>query len=155
MSLVNSCARYDPCPFEEKVFAPTISSRVEKGDQLSGLGRYRTEVRAFEAIAECAGPSEVSSIGQATVFLADNVIRLASEERILLVNQAVFLAEPIHLFPMKKIRYPILGLLRGNERGYGTGTRPRGDEIDDLVVHAAHSPSITHPRAIARVIVSA
>jgi|ABEF01.1.fsa_nt_gi hypothetical protein len=70
--------RADEHPVKLEVIYPSIFSRIEEANKFLTSQNYAANVTPFEAIAECAGMSEVVCAGSAAVLSADDMIDLAA-----------------------------------------------------------------------------
>lgn len=75
------------------MFGPTVYARIEKTHKLPGLPIERTQVCAFMPVAAQAGTRQIFEDGLAAVFAADDVVYLAAEMALVIVQQAVFAEE--------------------------------------------------------------
>ena len=77
-----NCGQADKnAPIPCEVFLPRLSARMEKLDDLRGVGIDPGEVRALVQIARDAGEREVCEVITAAVFSRDDVFDLESGER--------------------------------------------------------------------------
>ena len=72
-----------------KVARPVVISRVVKPAQ-GPVAAHGGDITALVTIAEYAGKSQIRLCGFTSVLLADDVLNLAAQKCILLMNQAVF-----------------------------------------------------------------
>lgn len=68
---------------------PAIRTGIEEADQLSGLRHERRDIASLVAIAGQAGTGQVVLSRKPAVLLANDVVHLTSEERVILMNEAV------------------------------------------------------------------
>ena len=72
------------------MITPPINARVEKPHEFTGFPVDRTDVSAFGLVAAYASKSEVLGVRLPAVFLANDVIKLTTEECVFFANQAIF-----------------------------------------------------------------
>jgi hypothetical protein len=73
-----------------EVIAPMVRSRIEEPGEFSRAGSNGTDVRPLGAVAKGAGQTQVVGIGRTTMLFRDDVIDLATQKRVLFVDQTVF-----------------------------------------------------------------
>ena len=82
-------SRNDGGMVETKVLVPRVCAWIEEASQLTGIRGNRGQVGALVPVAERTGVSQVPLHRLAAVLLADDVVDLAAEEGVILVNEAV------------------------------------------------------------------
>ena len=80
--------RYYQDIIQLEMVVPLIRARVIEPGEFPD-GGDRANIGAFRPIAKGAGVSKITGVCRATVFLADDVIDLASEESIIFMNAAI------------------------------------------------------------------
>lgn len=90
-NFANSCERLDDEVglIQRKVLRLFIRAWVEEARQNSSR-RKRADVAALVQIAERASQRQIIRLDQAAVLLADDVVNVAAEEGVVLVDEAVF-----------------------------------------------------------------
>lgn len=86
--------RFDSVVDDAEMVMPEIGARGIEPREPSVGWQNRGDVGALGAIAKYAGEGEVVIAGGAAMFLGDDVFDLASEEGVVLMDEAVF-AEPL------------------------------------------------------------
>ncbi len=79
-----------PIAAKGKMIHPGVFERMEESDKRAGSRRKGADIAAFVQIAEQAGISEVICMRRPTVLFADDMINLAAEEGVILMDQEVF-----------------------------------------------------------------
>lgn len=80
----------NPRPDETKMLTPAIRARVEQPAKAPRVWRESGYIGAFEAIAEDACQCEVAFECLSPVLFTDHVFDLATKERVVFVDEAVF-----------------------------------------------------------------
>ena len=75
---------------QREMFGPAVNSWIEEADQRLRSRNKRPRITPFVQVAKETGIREIICLGRPSVLLADNVVDLTSEERILFMNKAVF-----------------------------------------------------------------
>ena len=86
--------RFNQGSIQSKMLGPQIDSWVEESHKLAGYSRHRRNVAALVAIADGTGISEIHRFRCAGMFQADYVVDLATEERVIFVDQAILAETP-------------------------------------------------------------
>lgn len=92
----------DAVSIESEVLRPVVIARVEEAGELPALRCDGAEIAALAPVAEQTGEGKVIRFRRPAMFLADDVIDLAAEEGIVLVDEAVLaqsLRPPYHQPP--------------------------------------------------------
>ena len=74
---------------ETKMIAPRVQTRMVEPDQRRRAGRHRCDITSFVPVTKEAGVSQIGFLGGTTVFYADYMIDLTTEERIAFMDEAV------------------------------------------------------------------
>lgn len=69
---------------------PIIDAWIEEASELAGVGRKGADVGPLETIAKRTSVSQIVGNGETTVLFGNDVIHLASQVGVILVNQAIF-----------------------------------------------------------------
>src|SRR5262249_45829800 len=80
---------FDSARYQVKVVGPIIRSRVEESDKAVGLPVDRSDIAPLRLVTKHAGIGEILGISSSTMLLADDVVRFATVECILLCDQAI------------------------------------------------------------------
>src|SRR4051794_1850549 len=80
----------DPVQIEMEVIAPSILAWIEEADQRARFRDDRSDIAPLVAIAGEAGICEIALLGRPSMLLADDVIHLTAEKRIVRADEAVF-----------------------------------------------------------------
>src|SRR5262245_50940737 len=78
------CCTFNPSAIELEMIGPAIGSRVKETNEVARFPVDGADVTSLRSVAQSARECQVFRIRQAAVFLADDVVNLASEDSVVL-----------------------------------------------------------------------
>ena len=87
------CPAFDPTQIDLKMVTPALAAGIEQPRDFAGGRVDGGQVRAFEAIAEKAGPGQILRHGETTVFDGDDVVGFVRQKDLFLTDQTVLAAK--------------------------------------------------------------
>lgn len=113
-AIPNRVCRVDVNAVQHEASAPAVCARVEQPKQSRRLTDQGADVAPFGVVAAGASQREIARLRRSTVFATDDVVHLATPERVILVDEAV-LANVIGTFG--DLTAKGLADVTGHERG--------------------------------------